>query len=74
MENPCKKDCPDRNSTCHGSCPRYKEFKEFLAKEKEAIEKRKQTDCNFYGYQRDTLMKIKRNSHGTSKVLKNKKR
>lgn len=25
--NPCKKDCPKRSSTCHGSCKEYKEWK-----------------------------------------------
>lgn len=24
LDNPCTPDCPDRNSTCHGSCRKYK--------------------------------------------------
>lgn len=24
--NPCRKDCPDRSGTCHGTCEKYKTF------------------------------------------------
>lgn len=27
MDNPCKKDCPDRMATCHCECERYKKFR-----------------------------------------------
>lgn len=33
--NPCRKDCPNRTATCHGSCPAYKAYRkerdEYLA-------------------------------------------
>ena len=32
-DNPCKRDCPKRSPTCHGSCPDYADYKERLNKE-----------------------------------------
>lgn len=32
--NPCKKDCPDRNATCHAVCEKYKDYLERLEKAK----------------------------------------
>lgn len=29
VQVPCK-DCPDRKLKCHGSCERYKEYREYL--------------------------------------------
>ena len=26
MKNPCKPDCPGRNSTCHAQCAQYRQF------------------------------------------------
>lgn len=26
VPNPCRKDCPDRTPTCHGTCDRYAQF------------------------------------------------
>lgn len=35
--NPCRKDCPNRTATCHGSCPAYKAYRkkrdEYLAEQ-----------------------------------------
>ena len=28
IPNPCTKTCPDRSSTCHATCKKYKEFRE----------------------------------------------
>ena len=25
-DNPCKKDCPERTTTCHGTCKRYAKY------------------------------------------------
>ena len=27
-DNPCKRDCPQRTSDCHGKCPEYKKFRD----------------------------------------------
>lgn len=29
VENPCKGECPDRDSECHGKCPKYAEFRKY---------------------------------------------
>ena len=26
MEQPCRKDCPERSADCHAKCPRYREY------------------------------------------------
>lgn len=41
-EQPCPKDCPRRNSECHGTCPDYltfqkKKFKEYETRAKAAM-------------------------------------
>lgn len=33
MKNPCKKDCPDRSSTCHAECEKYLAFHEHNKRE-----------------------------------------
>lgn len=33
--NPCRKDCPKRSSSCHGTCKEYKDWKEEQAVAKE---------------------------------------
>lgn len=30
IENPCKRDCPRRSSTCHATCKDYKEYRQAL--------------------------------------------
>ena len=35
VPNPCEKDCPERSSTCHASCKRYKPYQEACMKESE---------------------------------------
>ena len=40
-DNPCKRDCPKRSPTCHGSCPEYADYRESLDKENELIHKKK---------------------------------
>jgi hypothetical protein len=42
MKIPCAKNCPERNSTCHSSCPRYKEFR--AAKDIERAERIKRSE------------------------------
>lgn len=39
-DNPCKRDCPKRSPTCHGSCPDYADYKERLNKENALIRKK----------------------------------
>ena len=29
MENPCRKDCPERTATCHCTCMKYKQFRAY---------------------------------------------
>lgn len=41
MRCPCQ-GCTDRHEACHGSCPRYGEWKEFKAREKAAREDERQ--------------------------------
>ena len=35
MLPPCKRDCPDRSSTCHTVCEKYKEYQRAMASERE---------------------------------------
>lgn len=34
-DNPCEKDCPDRNAECHATCEKYAEFAARCEKERE---------------------------------------
>lgn len=36
MENPCRKDCPDRSPVCHGKCDKYLAFSKERQAENEA--------------------------------------
>lgn len=42
INSPCK-DCPDRYFGCHDHCDRFAEYREKKDKQKEAINKEKQT-------------------------------
>lgn len=40
---PCQ-GCSERSATCHGTCPKYVEYKQSLAKQNEQIRKQKEID------------------------------
>ena len=51
-KNPCKPDCPKRSATCHGNCPDYAEYRQFIdevnrIRFKEKEQKRLMTEHNF---------------------------
>lgn len=47
MKNPCVKDCPKRNASCHCNCPEYAEFEKFNARRRELIHMSNiQNDCS----------------------------
>ena len=35
--SPCRRDCPDRQATCHDTCERYLEWKQYRMDEKSAL-------------------------------------
>lgn len=54
VDSPCK-DCIDRSPTCHSGCSKYDEYKEIIAKRKEARMK----SCkkhNDYRFSRKTML------------------
>jgi len=58
MKQPCKKNCPDRTSTCHSECEQYLEFVRARNEERERIRHHKVTD----GYIRDAVKASKKSS------------
>ena len=46
LENPCKRDCPDRTGTCHADCSRYAAYEilKDILREQAYQEKRTQDD------------------------------
>lgn len=46
LENPCKKNCPDRTGTCHADCPRWAAYEILrdIMYEQSWAEKQKQED------------------------------
>ena len=49
IESPCK-GCDKRFVGCHASCESYKNFREELKKQKDIINKKKQTQTNLDGF------------------------
>lgn len=47
LKNPCKRECPKRSSTCHGTCKEYKDFVADNAAERESIRKQKEKEDNW---------------------------
>lgn len=58
IEQPCKKDCPNRSATCHAECEAYLQFMEHNAKERERIHNSKKVN----GYIRDAVRASKKSS------------
>ena len=42
---PCTRDCPDRVPGCHGTCPKYKEWRAMVDDAKKAATVRKESRC-----------------------------
>lgn len=58
IEQPCKKDCPNRSATCHAECEAYLQFMERNAQERERIHNSKKVN----GYIRDAVRASKKKS------------
>ena len=72
---PCKPDCPDRNAECpgEGHCKKNDNYKIKYAKKKLENDKIRSTDNDYSNFRKETSLKIKRNKHSTSSVLKRNK-
>lgn len=58
IEQPCKKDFPDRTSKCHSECEKYLDFVRVRHEERERIHKMKVAD----GYIHDAVKASKKSS------------
>lgn len=56
----CPRPCPNRKVGCQGSCEIHKEFLEKLKAEKEAIQKSKMQDNEYFGYAKSNIIRLKR--------------
>jgi len=64
VDNPCVKECPDRTSTCHGTCERYIRFAAWREEEREARAKRQAAKAAGPGLQRALKSKQRRERQG----------
>ena len=62
METPCKKNCPNRNPYCHGSCEDYLNWKKWFDIKNEKIRKEKFKESG--GYWFDTKTRRRRRKTG----------
>ena len=58
IEQPCKKDCPNRSATCHAECEAYLQFIEYNSIQREDIHRKKKIN----GYIRDAVRASKKKS------------
>ena len=49
---PCKRDCPNRTATCHGTCKRYADYVKANTAKRESI-----LQAKYLSYQRITVFK-----------------
>lgn len=64
MDNPCVRDCPDRNATCHCTCEKYIAYAKWREeKRKEAREKAAVDAAANHGRNRRFAMKMYTERH-----------
>ncbi len=58
MINPCTKDCPGRNATCHTTCERGKAYEEYNRERNKQIQQAKAKDRAYREYKMTEAEKI----------------
>lgn len=66
MKQPCKQKCPQRSSTCHGTCEKYKRYTEA----KEALYAARQAAREVDSYVSNNVNRSKHNKHRSTKIIK----
>lgn len=57
-KNPCTKDCPNRNATCHCTCERGKAYEEYNRERNRQIREAKNKDKAYRDYKHSEADKI----------------
>lgn len=61
MENPCKKNCPNRNPYCHGKCEDYQAWKKQEDIKHEKLRQAKyEADSEYWSYTKKTKRRRRR--------------